>query len=196
VRRSRAYRPYTSEVKHYSHNKVVHASFSVAWKNARAKALYTSGERLVKSSAVKIARIMCSDAVANKLAMVRLWNNIIKWRIQEISVHILKRIIAAAKRSGNLISELGETTDLGNDAQFMVFVRYRVTEYYVKQFLFCRPLAKHTTGKKMFKKVDSFVKNIRHRGLTACQFVPMEAAPGWEPKKFYEFMKKEKNIFR
>jgi len=32
----------------------------------------------------------------------------------------------------------------------------RVTEDCVKQFLFCRPLAKHTTGKEMFKTVDSF----------------------------------------
>jgi len=40
----------------------VHASFSVVWKNARAKALYTAGKSLVKPAAVKIARIMCSDA--------------------------------------------------------------------------------------------------------------------------------------
>jgi len=60
-------------------------------------------------------------------------NNTIKWRIQELSVGILKQIIAAAKRSGNLI--LGKTTDLGNDAQFIVFVLYRATEYYVEQFV-------------------------------------------------------------
>jgi len=58
------------------------------------------------------------------------------WRIQELSVDILKQTIAAAKRSENLISELGETADLGNDAQFMVFMRYRATEDYVEQFLF------------------------------------------------------------
>jgi len=43
---------------------------------------------------------------------------------------------------------LGETTDLGNDAQFMVFMRYHVTEDYVELLLFCCPLAKHTTGLK------------------------------------------------
>jgi len=42
----------------------VRASFSVAWKNARAKAPYTAGESLVKPAAVKISRIMCSDAAA------------------------------------------------------------------------------------------------------------------------------------
>jgi len=47
----------------------VHASFSVAWKNARAKAPYTAGESLVKPAAMKIARIMCSDAAAQGCAM-------------------------------------------------------------------------------------------------------------------------------
>jgi len=46
-------------------------------------------------------------------------------------------------------------------------VRLR-SENYVEQFLFCRPLAKHTTGKEMFKNVHS--RNISFRGLTACLF--------------------------
>jgi len=58
-------------------------------------------------------------------------NNTIHWRIQELSVDILKQIIAAAKRSGNLIAELGETTGFGNNAQFTVFVRYRASEDYI-----------------------------------------------------------------
>jgi len=44
---------------------------------------------------------------------------------------------------------------------FMVFVRYRATENYVGQFLFCCPLAKHTTRMEMFKKVDSFTKKYQ-----------------------------------
>jgi len=44
------------------------ASFSVAWENARAKAPYTAGKSLVKPASVKIARIMCSDAVAQRCA--------------------------------------------------------------------------------------------------------------------------------
>jgi len=67
--------------------------------------------------------------------------------MQELSVDILKSIIAAAKRSGNLNSELGGTAVLGNNAQFVVFLRYCATEDYVKQCFFCCPLAKHTTRK-------------------------------------------------
>jgi len=48
----------------------VGAPFSVSWKNAKATAPYTAGETLVKPAAVKINRIMCNYAVANKLAIV------------------------------------------------------------------------------------------------------------------------------
>jgi len=47
-------------------------AFSVAWKNARAKASYTAGESLVKPTALKTAGIMCSDAVAQGCASERL----------------------------------------------------------------------------------------------------------------------------
>jgi len=52
-------------------------------------------------------------------------------------------------------------------------VRYRATEDYVEQSLFCCPLAKHTTRKEMFKKVDSFTKEHQLLGLVACLFLPM-----------------------
>jgi len=44
----------------------VRASFTIAWKNTRAKAHHTAGESLVKPAAVKVARIMCSDAVIQR----------------------------------------------------------------------------------------------------------------------------------
>jgi len=81
----------------------LNSSFSVAWKNGRAKALHTAGGSLFKLAAVKITRVMCSYATLNKLPVVVLSNNTIKWRIQELSVDILKQTTAAGKRSGNLI---------------------------------------------------------------------------------------------
>ena len=83
----------------YSHKDAVRASFSVAWKIARTKAPHTTGERLVKPAAVENTRIMCGGAVANKLAMVPLSDNIIKRRIEELSVDILQQSIAAVKQS-------------------------------------------------------------------------------------------------
>ena len=73
----------------YSHKDAVLASFTVAWKIARAKTAHTTGERLIKPAAIEMARIMCGEAVANKLAMVPFSDNTIKRRIEELSVDIL-----------------------------------------------------------------------------------------------------------
>jgi len=48
-------------VQTYAHSKAARGSFTVAWKNARAKAPYTAEESLVTPAAGKI---MCSDAAA------------------------------------------------------------------------------------------------------------------------------------
>ena len=73
-------------------------------------------DRLVKPAAVEMARIMCGEAVANKLAMVPLSDNTIKRRIEELSVDILQQIIGAVKQSEKFSLQLDETTDIGNYA--------------------------------------------------------------------------------
>nr|XP_039250834.1 zinc finger BED domain-containing protein 5-like [Styela clava] len=82
VKRTRIDRPSILGGVTYPHKDAVRASFSVAWKIARAKALHTTGEKLVKPAAVEMARIMCGEAIANKLAMVPLSDNTIKRRIE------------------------------------------------------------------------------------------------------------------
>jgi len=91
---------------------------------------------------------------------------------------------------------LDETTDIGNDAQLMVFVRYLDTNDYMEQFLFCRPLSKNTTGEQVFKKVDSFFKEHR-LDWSDCVSVCADGAPSMmgSKKGFMSFVKKEnKNI--
>ena len=51
----------------YSHSHAVRAFFAFEWKIACAKAPHTAGENLIKPASVEMARIMCGDAVANKL---------------------------------------------------------------------------------------------------------------------------------
>ena len=128
----------------YSHNKAVRAFSFVSWKIVREKAPHTAVENYIKPAAVEMARILCGDAVANKLAMVPLSNDTIKCRIQEISEGVLQQTIASVKRSGKFSLQLDETIDIGNDAQVMMFVRYLDTNDYMEQFLFCRPFAKNT----------------------------------------------------
>ena len=144
---------------------------------ACAKAPHTAGENLNKPASVEMARIMCGDAVANKLEMVPLSNDTMKRRIKELSRNVLQQTIAAIRHCERFNLQLDETTDIGSDAQLMVFVRYFDTNDFVEQFLFCRPLAKIPQEKKYSRKWISSLKNISSSGLIACLFVLMVLQP-------------------
>ena len=56
-----------------------------------------------------MAKIMCSDAVANNLVMISLSNNTVKRRIQEISMDVLQQTIGAVKLTGKFRLQVDET---------------------------------------------------------------------------------------
>ena len=194
VKRSRIDRPTAWGGIIYSHSHAVRASFAVAWKIARAKAPHTAVENLIKPACVEMARIMCGDAVANKLEMVPLSNDTMKLRIKKLSRNILQQTIAAIRHCERFSLQLDETTDIGSDAQLMVFVRYFDTNDFVEQFLFCRPLAKNTTGEEIFKKVDFFFEEHQLE-WSNCVSVCADGAPAMmgSNKGFMSFVKRKNN---
>ena len=78
----------------------------------------------------------------------------------------------------------------------MMFVRYLDTNDYMEQFLFCRRLAKNTTGEQIFKKVDSFFKQHQLEWSDCVSVCEDDATSMMGCKKgFMSFVKKEnKNI--
>ena len=178
----------------YSHSHAVRASFVVAWKIARAKAPQIAGENLIKPASVEMARIMCGDAVANKLEMVPLSNDTMKRRIKELSRNVLQQTITAIRHCERFSLQLDETTDIGSDAQLMVFVQYFDTNDFVEQFLFCHPLAKNTTGEEIFKKVNFFFKEHQLE-WSNCVSVCGDGAPAMmgSNKGFMSFVKRKNN---
>ena len=90
--------------------------------------------------------------------------------------------------------QLDETTDIGSDAQLIVFVRYFDTNDFVEQFLFCRPLAKNTTGEVIFKKVDFFFEEHQLE-WSNCVSVCADGAPAMmgSNKGFMSFVKRKNN---
>ena len=167
------------------HSNAVRASFVVVWKIACAKAPHCDGENLIKPASVEMARIMCGDAVANKLKVVPLSNDTIKRHIEELSRNVLQQTIAAIRHGERFSLQLDETTDIGSDAQLMVFVRYFDTNDFVEQFLFCRPLAKNTTEEEIFKKMDFFFEEHQLEWSNC-------SSQNGKKERLHEFCKKEK----
>ena len=108
--------------------------------------------------------------------------------------NVLQQTIAAIRHCERFSLQLDETTDIGSDAQLMVFVRYFDTNDFVEQFLFCRPLAKNTTGEEIFKKVDFFFEEHQLE-WSNCVSVCADGAPAMmgSNKGFMSFVKRKNN---
>ena len=114
------------------------------------------GERLVKPTAIDMARLMCGDSVALKLQSVPLSNDTIKSRIADLSLNIKNQVVARMKKTGKWSYQLDESTDTGKNAQLMVYVRYEGDMDLEEEFLFCTPLITTATGADIFNVVDNF----------------------------------------
>lgn len=64
------------------------------------------------------------DAAVKKIQTIPLSDNTINRRIQEMSGDIKEQVVAAIKESGKFSLQLDESTDVSDDAQLLVYVRY------------------------------------------------------------------------
>ncbi|XP_066945206.1 zinc finger MYM-type protein 6-like [Macrobrachium rosenbergii] len=94
----------------------------------------------------------------------------------EMSGDIKEQVVAAIKESGKFSLQLDESTDVSDDAQLLVYVRYQGKSDIEENFLFCKRLETTTTGEDLFKLVDNFIKE---EGLKwdQCYSVCSDGAP-------------------
>ena len=99
------------------------ASYRVSLKIARAKKTHTIGENLIKPAATELAWIMLGEDAAKILGSVPLSNNTIQRRIQDMGSDCKDQLIEDLKKS-DFALQLDESTDIANQAQLLVYVRY------------------------------------------------------------------------
>lgn len=148
--------------------KTTKASFDVAWKIARSKKEHNIGEELIKPAAISMVRTVCGDDIANKLELIPLSDNTVKRRIDLMSENILKQLVHQVIAANKFSIQIDESVDIQNNAQLMVFIRYRSSDDFREDFLFCEPLLTTATGLDIFNKVDGF---FRKNNLAWCNCV-------------------------
>lgn len=129
------------------------ASFDVAWKIARSKKAHNIGEELIKPAAISMVRTVSEDEIANKLELIPLSDNTVKRRIDLMSENILKQVVNQVIAANTFSIH---TVYIQNNAQLMVFIRYRSTDDFREKILFREPLLTTETGLDIFNKVDGF----------------------------------------
>lgn len=73
-----------------------------------------------------------------------------------MSKNILGQLIHQVITANKFSIQIGESVDVQNNAQLIIFIRYRGLDNFCEEFLFCEPLTITTTGLNIFKKVDEF----------------------------------------
>ena len=141
------------------------ATLEVAWLIDRNKKPHTTGEELIESPAEKMVEIMCGPKYSKRLNSVLVKNNetisakIMKHQISNLARNVREQMISSIKSSVHFASQLDEITDLSNDSQLMVYVRYRGMDRIEEEMLFGTPHVLHTRGIDVFQKVNAFFKS-------------------------------------
>ncbi|XP_056645802.1 protein FAM200C-like [Diorhabda sublineata] len=94
---------------------------------------------------------MCGDESSKKLQKIPLSNDTIRLRINDMSFDI-----PAIKIAGLFSIQLDKTTDVSEDAQLMIYVRYPGLTDIQEDILFCKPMSTTTRVEDIFLIVDSF----------------------------------------
>ena len=155
---------------------IMFASYLVALRIAKTMKPHTIGEQLVKPAALEMVKIVCGDEAAKKLQSIPLSDNTVRSRIIDMSLDIKENVLSRMKRAGKWSFQLDESTDIGNDAQLMVFVRFEGEVDLEEEFLLCTPFKTTTTGADIFNTMNDFHEQ---EGLSwsSCMSLCTDGAP-------------------
>ena len=103
-----------------------------------------------------MCKAVLDEKCAAKLNAVSLSDSTIARRIEDMSEDIKFQLIDRLKTVFFAL-QLDESTDITNESQFMVYVRYCWESEMIEDFLFCHAMPTRKTGEEVFKVLDSFL---------------------------------------
>ena len=141
--------------------KLSSASFPMVHVLLKTKGPYTELETVVLPC-LKIAADLIHGGKSSvaKIAQIPLSDTTISRRSLSIGEDLENQLILKLKKAPCFSIQLDETTDIGSEAQLLVFCRFadvelnKISEHY----LFCQPLRLMATSEAIFQKLDYYFK--------------------------------------
>ena len=148
-----------SIINHFSQsNKIAQkTSYELAFLTARAKKDYSITENLIIPGALIIAENMLGGAAVNAIKSIPFSDTTMARRIEEMACDVSQQVIEKIKQDKRLALQLDESTDISNQAQLLMYVRY-YDEGINDQILACKSLLGKTTGEKIFEVLDGHIR--------------------------------------
>ena len=120
---------------------------------------HTIGESLIMPAAKMLVKHGIGEEADAKLESISISNDTVKNRIEEMSVDISDQVISEVKDSRyGFPIQLDESTDVTNNAQLLVYVRYTQDNAVKTELLMSKELSGTTKGKNIFEALDNFFK--------------------------------------
>lgn len=113
------------------------------------------GGGLGPSAAIDMVKTVCGEDEARKLETIPLSNDMVHRRIVvDVSPDIKQQVVDCIKAKETFSLQLDDSTDVRDNAQLLVYVRYEGPADLEEEFLFCHALPTTTTG-DVFKWLTS-----------------------------------------
>lgn len=135
------------------------ASFLASYHIARAKKPHTIGEDLILPATKDIVRQLLGEDAAKKIDAVPLSDNTVSRRIGDMARDVSAQLLEQVRASEYFALQLDESTDLSNEAQLLVYIRFISQGRFVEEILFCKALEKRSTGKDIFQVLDDYIES-------------------------------------
>uniref|UniRef100_A0A8C7WYZ7 DUF4371 domain-containing protein n=1 Tax=Oryzias sinensis TaxID=183150 RepID=A0A8C7WYZ7_9TELE len=137
--------------------KATEASYKVSLLIAKAGKPHSIGENLVKPAAKVMADILFGGKAGDEINRIPLSNDTVQRRIKAMAESVEHQLVTRLRQSQFFSLQLDESTDLGNEANLLCFVRYIYAGGLHDEFLFCRSLPTNTTGEAIFHSLNDFI---------------------------------------
>uniref|UniRef100_A0A671YYZ8 Uncharacterized protein n=1 Tax=Sparus aurata TaxID=8175 RepID=A0A671YYZ8_SPAAU len=137
--------------------KATEASYKVSLLIAKAGKPHSIGEILVKPAAKVMANILFGGKASDEINRIPLSNDTVQRRIKSMAESVEDQLVTRLRQSQFFALQLDESTDIGNEANLLCFVRYIYAGGVHDDFLFCRSLPTNTTGEAVFQSLNDFI---------------------------------------
>ena len=118
---------------------------------------HTIGENLVKPAAKIMTNILLGGQAMDDINRIPLPNDTVQRRITSMAENLYDQLMTRLRQSQFFSLQLDESTDIGNKANLLCFVRYMYAGGVHDEFLFCRSLPTNTTGEAIFDSLNFFI---------------------------------------
>ncbi|XP_060845847.1 SCAN domain-containing protein 3-like [Rhopalosiphum padi] len=139
-----------------NNEKIIEASYHIAFMVAQQKKPHTLGETLIKPSILKAVEIVLGEESKRKVSQISLSDNTIKRRIDELALDIQNQLIHKLKNSVFFTIQCDESTDVANCCQLLVYCRFINEKTIAEELMFSQALSSTSKGSDVLSAIDIF----------------------------------------